>query len=182
MTSPDEWMATPVDRPCRSNPDRWFSPVRKDRVVAIALCERCPLLIQCREYALKERPSHGVWGGLTERERRPSRIRTAQPRRSSAAPVDCSNPKAWAQHRRRGETCEPCQAVRTEQIEQERRARLDAEHAANGGSMIGYFAHKALGEDPCPACREVNRARCAANRAATQRQRRRPTRQSAAAA
>ena len=33
------------------------------------LCATCPFLTQCRTYALSE-DVHGVWGGMTERERR----------------------------------------------------------------------------------------------------------------
>lgn len=175
MTITPAWMAAPVARPCAAAPERWFSADRKDQNSAIALCQRCPLLTPCQEYALEERPSHGIWGGLTERARRADTSRAAEPRRSSLVPVDCDSPTSWAQHRRRGETCDACQTKRTDQLTQERRARLDAEHAAHGGSMIGYHAHKALGEAPCSACREVNRARCEADRAVRQGRRRRRT-------
>ncbi len=37
---------------------------------AKAICARCPVLDVCREYALRVRESHGVWGGLNEAERR----------------------------------------------------------------------------------------------------------------
>ena len=35
------------------------------------VCARCPVPQPCLEYALSNRISHGIWGGLTERERRP---------------------------------------------------------------------------------------------------------------
>jgi WhiB family transcriptional regulator, redox-sensing transcriptional regulator len=41
---------------------------RADR--AKAICQRCPVLDQCRRYALAAREPYGVWGGLTEEERR----------------------------------------------------------------------------------------------------------------
>jgi WhiB family transcriptional regulator, redox-sensing transcriptional regulator len=41
---------------------------RADR--AKAICQRCPVLEQCRRYALTAREPYGVWGGLTEEERR----------------------------------------------------------------------------------------------------------------
>ncbi len=37
--------------------------------VAKALCEKCPVMVQCRAHALKVREPFGVWGGLTESER-----------------------------------------------------------------------------------------------------------------
>lgn len=33
------------------------------------VCERCPVLWQCRRQALATQEPYGVWGGLTERER-----------------------------------------------------------------------------------------------------------------
>ena len=34
------------------------------------ICSTCPVLPECREYALEIREQHGIWGGLTEVERR----------------------------------------------------------------------------------------------------------------
>lgn len=175
------WMTAPVARPCEKNPERWFSSDRKQQQIAVSYCKRCPLLPQCQEYALEEHPSHGVWGGLTEKDRATlsGKVKPVV-RRSSLVPVDCDSPTAWAQHRRRKENCEECAEKRAVQLVRERRARLDAEHAAHGGSMIGYHAHIALGEAPCDACRDVNRARCAADRAVRQG-RRQPAKQQRAA-
>lgn len=33
------------------------------------VCAECPVLAQCREYALETGEPYGVWGGLTEMER-----------------------------------------------------------------------------------------------------------------
>ena len=47
---------------------------REDRhereAAAKAICRSCPVLTQCREYALMVREPHGIWGGLNEYERR----------------------------------------------------------------------------------------------------------------
>ena len=37
---------------------------------AKAICARCPVRVDCLEYALGIREGHGVWGGLNEMERR----------------------------------------------------------------------------------------------------------------
>ncbi|CCA58875.1 MULTISPECIES: WhiB family transcriptional regulator [Streptomyces] len=37
---------------------------------AKALCAGCPVRAECLAHALDERIEHGVWGGMTERERR----------------------------------------------------------------------------------------------------------------
>lgn len=34
------------------------------------ICLACPVLSDCREYAIAIREPHGVWGGLSEKERR----------------------------------------------------------------------------------------------------------------
>jgi WhiB family redox-sensing transcriptional regulator len=35
------------------------------------VCAQCPVRQPCLEYALSNRITYGIWGGLTERERRP---------------------------------------------------------------------------------------------------------------
>jgi hypothetical protein len=42
------------------------------------VCAACPVREPCLEYALSNRITHGIWGGLTERERRPLRSRFVQ--------------------------------------------------------------------------------------------------------
>ncbi|MEU3605394.1 WhiB family transcriptional regulator [Streptomyces sp. NPDC035033] len=37
---------------------------------AKTLCTGCPVRAECLAYALDRRIEHGVWGGMTERERR----------------------------------------------------------------------------------------------------------------
>ncbi|MBD0694808.1 WhiB family transcriptional regulator [Streptomyces sp. CBMA123] len=37
---------------------------------AKAICVDCPVMIECRRHALSTREPYGVWGGLTEDERR----------------------------------------------------------------------------------------------------------------
>jgi WhiB family redox-sensing transcriptional regulator len=41
-----------------------------DVAAAKAICRRCPVLDDCRDYALATRQPFGVWGGLDEEERR----------------------------------------------------------------------------------------------------------------
>lgn len=62
------WMA---EGTCRNYAPNVFFPsdgVGVDR--ARKICNGCPVLDQCLEYALTERIEHGVWGGCSERERR----------------------------------------------------------------------------------------------------------------
>ena len=34
------------------------------------ICGSCPVQLECRNYAIAIREQHGIWGGLTEGERR----------------------------------------------------------------------------------------------------------------
>lgn len=48
----------------------WF-PARGQSLKALrAVCETCPVREDCGTYALDHGIKHGVWGGLSERERR----------------------------------------------------------------------------------------------------------------
>jgi WhiB family redox-sensing transcriptional regulator len=38
---------------------------------AKAICARCPVREPCLAYALRIREPHGIWGGMSESERRP---------------------------------------------------------------------------------------------------------------
>ncbi|MFI9366461.1 WhiB family transcriptional regulator [Kitasatospora sp. NPDC053057] len=48
--------------------ERGAAAVRRDQA-AKSVCARCPVLLECRRYALEVREPYGVWGGLTEDER-----------------------------------------------------------------------------------------------------------------
>ena len=43
---------------------------RRRAEAAKAICATCPVIDKCREYALKAHEPYGVWGGMTEEERR----------------------------------------------------------------------------------------------------------------
>ena len=66
-----------MDGACRqANPEPFFNPEgkadgeRRSRAsLAIAVCNRCPVLRMCRDHALQVREPYGVWGGMTESER-----------------------------------------------------------------------------------------------------------------
>jgi WhiB family redox-sensing transcriptional regulator len=62
----------------RLDPSLFFGPdrlegriERRERErVAKGVCAHCPVRSLCREYALRTREPHGIWGGLTEHDRR----------------------------------------------------------------------------------------------------------------
>ena len=58
---------------CRGVDPEVFYPVSdddEDAEEAKSICALCPVREACLEFALTTREKHGVWGGLTERERR----------------------------------------------------------------------------------------------------------------
>ena len=56
---------------CRGTDLNWFYPERGHSAgPARQVCARCPVRQPCLDYALSNRITHGIWGGLTERERR----------------------------------------------------------------------------------------------------------------
>lgn len=58
---------------CRGSDPSVFYPSPDDETLAHQakmICGVCPVRRPCLEYALVSREKHGVWGGMTERERR----------------------------------------------------------------------------------------------------------------
>lgn len=51
---------------------------------AKAICASCKVTNQCLDYAIHSNQDHGVWGGLSEDERRALKRRTARARRAAA--------------------------------------------------------------------------------------------------
>ena len=49
---------------------------------AKAVCHRCPVIDTCLKWALESGQDAGVWGGLSEDERRALKRRTARQRRA----------------------------------------------------------------------------------------------------
>lgn len=141
MTNPTAWMSSPAPRPCRTNPEAWFSKARTDQLAAAKECAQCPLLTPCRSYGLADPGLRGVWGGLTETERRKYR----------AGGPECRTNRGYLRHRAKKEVCPACEEWRTEQVQEARRDRLAEEHA-KGGTRTGARIHGRLGESPCTAC------------------------------
>ncbi|HEY3906453.1 MAG TPA: WhiB family transcriptional regulator [Streptosporangiaceae bacterium] len=69
----DEWWDLAA---CRDAEPEVFFPISataasRDTVQrAKAVCSSCPVQSQCLRYALRHRQEQGIWGGLTEDERR----------------------------------------------------------------------------------------------------------------
>ncbi|MGV9255300.1 WhiB family transcriptional regulator [Streptomyces sp. NPDC003697] len=61
---------------CRSEDPELFFPLGdgglslRQTEQARAVCRRCPVLRECRAFALRNRERDGIWGGMTATERR----------------------------------------------------------------------------------------------------------------
>jgi WhiB family redox-sensing transcriptional regulator len=62
------------------DPDLFFPERGASTNEAKAVCARCAVREQCLEHALTNGEKHGIWGGLSERERRRSRRQRAHDR------------------------------------------------------------------------------------------------------
>jgi hypothetical protein len=105
----------------------WF-PRRGESINKIAeaknICHNCPIQQKCLDYALWHHEQHGIWGGLTEFERRKLRtnlgIRPGPSNRTAIArlkqPVNndmCGTYAGWGRHMRAHERpCEPCREAK----------------------------------------------------------------------
>jgi len=65
----------------QADPDAWFPDKGQSTRVVKKICARCPVRAECLEYAMANGERFGVWGGLSERERRALAMR----RRGAAA-------------------------------------------------------------------------------------------------
>ena len=66
--SEDDWRE---DALCREvDPDRFFPEKGGTTAPAKQVCRRCAVAEECLAYALEHDERFGIWGGLSERERR----------------------------------------------------------------------------------------------------------------
>jgi WhiB family redox-sensing transcriptional regulator len=67
---PGRWAAR---APCaQADPDAWFPDQGQGGLAraAVKVCAGCPVVTECLAHALAVRELHGIWGGLTARQRR----------------------------------------------------------------------------------------------------------------
>lgn len=50
--------------------DIFFSSDDGEQKQALELCRACPVQRECLRYAIDQREMYGIWGGMTESERR----------------------------------------------------------------------------------------------------------------
>jgi WhiB family redox-sensing transcriptional regulator len=68
ITEERPWM---VFAACRdADPSVFFPTTREGVDEALAICATCPVRSDCLDYAVEARERFGVWGGMTEKQRR----------------------------------------------------------------------------------------------------------------
>ena len=67
------------------DPDLFFPERGASTKEAKGVCRGCEVRLECLEYALQNGEKFGIWGGLSERERRRIRRQRALARRAAAA-------------------------------------------------------------------------------------------------
>ena len=68
VSSDQDWRAEALCS--KTDPEIFFSPGALEHKVAKRICRLCPVQSECLVYAMEAPIDHGIWGGLTERERR----------------------------------------------------------------------------------------------------------------
>jgi WhiB family redox-sensing transcriptional regulator len=63
----EDW--APLGACSKSDPDALFVQGAAQQTAKV-VCQRCPVIAECLADALDNRTEFGVWGGMTERERR----------------------------------------------------------------------------------------------------------------
>lgn len=77
---PPEWVA---DALCaQTDPDAFFPEKGGSTAAAKRTCVQCPVRERCLAYAMEHGERYGIWGGLSDRERR--RLRRNQQGREAA--------------------------------------------------------------------------------------------------
>jgi len=61
--------------PCENYPESFYPEGgeikrREETQIAKSLCQTCPIIEECRMYALEAKEEYGIWGGLDPEERR----------------------------------------------------------------------------------------------------------------
>lgn len=132
LTEPDYELPASVAQPgdwvqhglCRGMDTAIFFPTRGEPLdEARAVCAQCPVRAECLDYALTTFQKHGVWGGLSERERRARRMALHIQRQQT--PADHGTRTMFARHKAApdvwGPPCEACAiAERTYNTERRR--------------------------------------------------------------
>ena len=75
----DEGMEWMDDAACRGMDYKIFFPDRGGSTrIPKTICRECPVRLDCLEWAIQTGQKHGIWGGMSERERRKMKVERAR--------------------------------------------------------------------------------------------------------
>lgn len=73
LTLPPEWVSEALC--AQTDPEAFYPEKGGNPEPARRICAACPVLTECRAYALANGEHYGIWGGLTNNDRRRIRSR-----------------------------------------------------------------------------------------------------------
>ncbi len=73
LTLPPAWVSAALC--AQTDPEAFFPEKGGNPEPARRICAQCPVLAECRDYALATGEDHGIWGGLSTNQRRRIRAR-----------------------------------------------------------------------------------------------------------
>lgn len=90
------------------DPAIFFPEIGQSTAPAKAICRACDVQVECLTDALNRGETHGVWGGLSAKERRLFRRKNGLMKKPGGRPqpINHGTNGGYHAHRRRGET--PC--------------------------------------------------------------------------
>ncbi len=62
----------------QTDPETFFPEKGSSTAPAKAVCQRCPVAVECLEFAVRTGERFGVWGGMSERDRRLAKQRATR--------------------------------------------------------------------------------------------------------
>jgi len=86
ITLDDEERPWAVRAECSSedvDPGLFFPTANDDTSEALAICKRCEVCKECLDFAIEANEPYGIWGGVTERQRRRMKERERQAKRQA---------------------------------------------------------------------------------------------------
>ena len=119
LESDRSWMSFGL---CLGATDLFFAERGESMAEAKKVCSQCPVKAECLQYAMDLNIKHGVWGGVSERQRRQKRrlTRGVEPQ-EGRRPVlqECGTHAGYQRHLYNGETCcDPCRYARSRYMAQ----------------------------------------------------------------
>lgn len=131
--------------------DIWHPERGTSMKEAKGICADCPVRRQCLQHAIDHDERFGIWGGLSERERR--RLKAADQTPSDTGL--CGTSQGYQRHRYRNEqACAECRAA-TRLRSRDSRALKPPTIDVSCGTEAGGKAHGRRGERSCRSCKHA---------------------------